>query len=395
MTVLPQSHARRTERRKKRTPSSPSCQAEDEKCSEEAEAKPLVPLKPLSLNTVHVTSRLGLAGFMPTAALHLVASLAGLVPFSMGYAVAKMWSCAGGRLADSSSFRAGCYGFLYSAGIFPTVLHDQGGQLGPLDGDAVLRLTPLLVANHVSYLDALILPLVLKLPKFLSMSSVKSWPLFGSLGEDLEYIWVDRGQKGSRGAALEAIQKHVNSWKVGERPLVIFPEGTTSNGQSLYPFKQGAFITGAPVRPVLLKYSGSWDPAFTEFLMTDDAMNFWANLFHSCTVLVCEPYHPSMEEKADPELYASNVRAFMLEKQKELELVCRSSSSTQMNRVLMEWRRRLQLQRHWNRLAATPSGTRLRFRQKVRPRRRTALMDEAKEQEQIDHRCDPVADPSA
>lgn len=73
-------------------------------------------------------------------------------------------------------------------------------------------------------------------------------------------------------------------------------------------------------------------------------MNFWANLFHSCTVLICEqpgcittllsgrrPYMPSSEEKAevslphlnelqaDPKLYASNVRQYMLEKQKVLE----------------------------------------------------------------------------
>ncbi|CAK8986754.1 unnamed protein product [Durusdinium trenchii] len=458
---------------------------------------------------------------MPTAALHLVvrgtrcdtswdeasmetkrASLAGLVPFSMGYAVAKhfgllgMWSCAGGRLADSSSFRvAGCYGSWDEWGelmgrvdeepilsCFRRTLEGDVPTAGEgandlqrrssttrvaswdlstatpfsCDADGAGWLTPLLVANHVSYLDALILPLVLKLPKFLSMSSVKSWPLFGSLGEDLEYIWV-------------------NSWKVGERPLVIFPEGTTSNGQSLYPFKQGPAARGdgranfwtASCRRRLrfIVFHAEHQGERVEYTDGEWAMNFWANLFHSCTVLVCEQLGGALPPidgregmafdqrhdgpQADPELYASNVRAFMLEKQKELEFQSCSGAagpivdpsapipipvdpSTHRGRQIgvsqlfvypdepsvgvynsnatgIDWlphpvgraldRRLAWRETHcsdewtWSRALEEESSFSRGFRQKVRPRRRTALMDEAKEQEQIDHRCDPVADP--
>eukprot|EP00435_Cladocopium_sp_Y103_P002878 s1868_g1.t1 len=164
----------------------------------------------------------------------------------------------------------------------------------------------------------------------------------------------------------------VQAWKPGERPLMIFPEGTTSNGTSLLDFKQGAFMSGAPVRPVLLKHTGSWDPAVTDYLMTEDgvqvlysdgewAMNFWANLLHSCTVLVCEPYIPSAEEKADAGLYAKHVRQYMLEKHRELELVCRTSCD-QVDTVLREWRRCLQLQRRFVAEALDAPKTRLRMR---------------------------------
>ncbi|CAJ1337809.1 unnamed protein product [Effrenium voratum] len=282
--ALLQSHARRTTRR--RSDGSPSCQAEGDNAEEgcepsssgctaivEVQQPGLVPsLKPLPLesNTVQMSSRLGLSGFVPGAAVHIVAALMGLVPFSVGYSMAKLWSAAGWKVADSVVFKAGCYSFIYANGIFPTVVCDYGnGRVGPLPSSeaaqqAMLRTTPLMVSNHMSYLDALILPLALQMPKFMSMSSVKNAPLFGTLGEDLEYIWVNRGSKDSRGAAMQAIDQHVKSWKPGDRPLMIFPEGTTTNGTAILEFKQGAFFSGAPVRPVLLKYTGSWHPAVTE-----------------------------------------------------------------------------------------------------------------------------------
>ena len=46
--------------------------------------------------------------------------------------------------------------------------------------------------------------------------------------------------------------------------LILFPEGTTSNGTSLLPFRRGAFVAGVPVQPVLIKYpfkrfNPAWD----------------------------------------------------------------------------------------------------------------------------------------
>ncbi|CAE7605612.1 LPEAT1 [Symbiodinium microadriaticum] len=349
--------------------------------AEQGFVKSLSPL-PLEQNTVHLVSRMGFAEFLPGAAVHIVAALVGLVPLSAGYSVAKLWSLGGWRLADSPSFKAGCFGFIYANGIFPSVFCDYGNNnFGPLpaneaDQQAMLRSTPIIVANHVSYLDVMVLPLALQMPKFMSKAGVRNAPLFGTLGDDLEYIWVDRGSKDARGAALGAIHEHVAGWKDGDRPLLIFPEGTTSNGTSLLEFKQSAFVSGAPVRPVLLKHTGAWNPACTDYLMTDDgqrslysdgewAMNFWAHLLHSCTIFICEPYYPSAEEKANPKLYASNVRAYMLEKQRELELVCRDRRSNPGG-LVRDWRRHLRLQR----LAAEALEPRSRLRMRLQKRGR-------------------------
>lgn len=40
----------------------------------------------------------------------------------------------------------------------------------------------------------------------------------------------------------------------GARPILLFPEGTTTNGDFLLPFKTGAFLAGLPLRPVVIKY---------------------------------------------------------------------------------------------------------------------------------------------
>ena len=46
------------------------------------------------------------------------------------------------------------------------------------------------------------------------------------------------------------------------RPLLLFPEGTTTNGRFLLPFKTGAFLAGQPLQPVVLRYGdgvvGAW-----------------------------------------------------------------------------------------------------------------------------------------
>ena len=38
------------------------------------------------------------------------------------------------------------------------------------------------------------------------------------------------------------------------RPLLLFPEGTTTNGRYLLPFKTGAFLAGQPLQPVVIRY---------------------------------------------------------------------------------------------------------------------------------------------
>jgi len=119
---------------------------------------------------------------------------------------------------------------------------------------------------------------------------------------------------------------------------LIWPEGTTSNGRGLKEFKTGSFAPGVAVRPVIIKYTGDWDPSNVNFReapgeeRSEDsspggstnygdaewAQQFLGHIIHSCTVLICRPYHPSAAEVADPELYKANVRELMRQRLQEL-----------------------------------------------------------------------------
>jgi len=135
-----------------------------------------------------------------------------------------------------------------------------------------LAQTPIIISNHTSYLDGFILASVLRCPRIVAMASSRKVPVAGQLMEELDTIFVDRSDSNSRQATLDAIAEHCCSWKPGARPLLIYPEGTTSNGEGVLEFKKGAFIAGAPVRPVVLVYTGQWDPASVTYRRTGDGV---------------------------------------------------------------------------------------------------------------------------
>mmetsp|Transcript_109248 Transcript_109248/g.308166 ORF Transcript_109248/g.308166 Transcript_109248/m.308166 type:complete len:405 (-) Transcript_109248:186-1400(-) len=297
------------------------------------------------LDVAKATSVLRPIQVLPGLLAHTVGNLVGGASLSAGWALGKADAKIGGakQVSDSGAFKMGFRTWLYANGIWPTVVCETGpygNDFGPLPQDFqarcnMLRSTALFVSNHVSYLDTVVLPLVLEVPKLMAMAEVRNWPLFGQLCQEMDMLWVDRSNSDSRKAAKKAIEEHVGEWEVGQRPLLIWPEGTTSNGRGMKEFKSGAFCPGVAVRPVIIKYTGQWDPSnvhfrevtcsenspcesTTKYGDADWAQQFLGHMIHSCTVLVCRPYVPSEHEKKDPELFKDNVRKLMLERLGEL-----------------------------------------------------------------------------
>ena len=88
-----------------------------------------------------------------------------------------------------------------------------------------------LVSNHVSWLD---IPLIASQRHlyFLSKAEVGDWPLIGTLARAMGTLFIKRGSGESGRKALEIADR----LKLGHTVLV-FPEGTTTDGHSLLPFK--------------------------------------------------------------------------------------------------------------------------------------------------------------
>ncbi len=96
--------------------------------------------------------------------------------------------------------------------------------------------TPALyVVNHASYLDIVVLSSVLP-ASFVAKSEVAGWPLFGWLARAQRTVFIDR----RRSAAAD--HRHGIAARLGAGDnLILFPEGTSSDGNRTLPFKTALF----------------------------------------------------------------------------------------------------------------------------------------------------------
>jgi 1-acyl-sn-glycerol-3-phosphate acyltransferase len=111
----------------------------------------------------------------------------------------------------------------------------------------------LLVANHISWLDILVLHAA-RHCRFVSKSEVRHWPVLGTLATGAGTLYIEREK---RRDAMRVVHHMAESLRAGDI-VGIFPEGTTTDGRALLPFHanlvQAAVSANAPVLPVALRY---------------------------------------------------------------------------------------------------------------------------------------------
>lgn len=138
-------------------------------------------------------------------------------------------------------------------------LHNQCKHGLPLLGVNVVVKGPLpasglIVSNHLSYLDILVFSAALPCI-FVSKYEVRSWPLLGALARLGGTIFVKRERRSEtpvvRGQMEETLLEGV--------PVVLFPEGTSSDGSSVLPFRTALFDPAVrlnlQVTPACIAYS--------------------------------------------------------------------------------------------------------------------------------------------
>ena len=112
--------------------------------------------------------------------------------------------------------------------------------------------------NHLSYLDVPVLGRRLR-TRFVAKEDVRGWPLFGLLANLQQTVFVSRArQRAGDAGRMLAQALH------GPHGLLLFPEGTTSDGSTVLAFRAGAFAPIAsrpglrlqPVRIELLAVDG-------------------------------------------------------------------------------------------------------------------------------------------
>lgn len=95
----------------------------------------------------------------------------------------------------------------------------------------------LFISNHSSYLDYIILSSLIIQGVFVAKVEIRHWPIIGFCSRLTDVIYIDRLAKNQVKLQNEKIHHYL---QMGHR-IILFPEGTTSDGQSLLPFKTSLF----------------------------------------------------------------------------------------------------------------------------------------------------------
>ncbi len=120
-------------------------------------------------------------------------------------------------------------------------------------GKPVLQGPALLVCNHISWLDIVVIHATGHC-RFVSKSELREWPLIGTLATCAGTLYIERE---NRKDAVRMVKEMARALKEGD-VLAVFPEGTTGDGVDMLPFHanliQSAIDADAPIQPLALQY---------------------------------------------------------------------------------------------------------------------------------------------
>ncbi|WP_416237197.1 lysophospholipid acyltransferase family protein [Streptomyces marinisediminis] len=164
-------------------------------------------------------------------------------------------------------------------------LHRTGAPLATTPGT-------LLVANHVSWLDAL--ALLSSAPvRLLAKREVATWPLVGPLTTRAGTLYIDRTAFRDLPRAVATLAAALRS---GQH-IALFPEGTTRCSAPAGTFRratfQAAIDAGAPVQPVTLTYRQHGHPTTAPAYVGDTAfLTSLRHVAHAADLTVTLHAHP-------------------------------------------------------------------------------------------------------
>jgi len=153
------------------------------------------------------------------------------------------------------------------------------------------------VANHISWFD---IPVIAGQTgcTFIAQDGIADWPIIGWLCRINKTIFVSRTVRMQVGGQIATIREALEE----KYPITVFPEGTTSNGEDLLPFKPSLFEAMAPppkpimIQPMLLDYGkATKDVAWLgEETASDNAQALFSRWgIISATLHFLEPFDPA------------------------------------------------------------------------------------------------------
>ena len=168
----------------------------------------------------------------------------------------------------------------------------------------------LMVANHTSYLDILVLGGTVEC-SFVAKSEVANWPFFGTFAKLQRTVFVERERRSKTAQSRDLIRERL----LAGDALVLFPEGTSNDGNRVLPFKSALMgaaeseigrdaqgrVLHVPVQPVSVSYVGlhgipmgrEFRPFFAWYGDMELVPHLWESLTTGAVDAVVE-FHPPM-----------------------------------------------------------------------------------------------------
>jgi 1-acyl-sn-glycerol-3-phosphate acyltransferase len=150
-----------------------------------------------------------------------------------------------------------------------------------------------LAANHVSYLDPVAVCCAVPCVP-VSKAEVAGWPLVGAVARKLGVIFHQRA------STEDALRVMRDARKALEQGLAVlnFPEGTTTRGDEVLPFRPGMFSVaracGAPVVPVALAY----EPAHLAWVGDDTFLPHYLRMAGERRIVIRMRFGEPMDARA-------------------------------------------------------------------------------------------------
>jgi lyso-ornithine lipid O-acyltransferase len=116
-----------------------------------------------------------------------------------------------------------------------------------------------IIANHVSYVDGIVLGSIFPI-LFVSKREVKRWPIVGQWNILCGTIFINRQRKEEVGSLVDEMTRKLKQ----ETNILLFPEGTSTNGERLLPFQTVPLAAPLRSRSIIV-------PATIAYKNIDDA----------------------------------------------------------------------------------------------------------------------------
>ncbi len=122
---------------------------------------------------------------------------------------------------------------------------EQSGQQSKVSGT-------LYIMNHISWADIPVMMAILD-ADFVAKSDIQGWPGIGALARRFDPVFVSRDRRGQSHDQASTIRARLSAG----RSVILCPEGTTSNGSTILPFRTTLFAAAdaaRAVQPIVLRY---------------------------------------------------------------------------------------------------------------------------------------------